>query len=132
MIKSHPHLVFKLPCTWNVQLGDNTRSAVCIDLSSFLVCPLASELLFILSFLQFWPKGNTQLVCLQPTGILGSVSLSLKSHLRRENNEELCARTSCDISLIFDVKIFMYTFSFFKLSDIFFPACRHVTRMFLN
>lgn len=29
VIKSHPHLVFKLPCTWNVQLGDNTRSATC-------------------------------------------------------------------------------------------------------
>lgn len=28
VIKSHPHLVLKLPCTWNVQLGDNTRSAV--------------------------------------------------------------------------------------------------------
>ncbi|XP_078346641.1 xylosyl- and glucuronyltransferase LARGE1-like [Oculina patagonica] len=29
VIKSHPHLVLKLPCTWNVQLGDNTRSANC-------------------------------------------------------------------------------------------------------
>lgn len=28
VIKSHPHLVLKLPCTWNVQLCDNTRSAV--------------------------------------------------------------------------------------------------------
>lgn len=28
VIKSNPQLVFKLPCTWNVQLGDNTRSAV--------------------------------------------------------------------------------------------------------
>lgn len=29
VIKSNPHLVLKLPCTWNVQLGDNTRSANC-------------------------------------------------------------------------------------------------------
>lgn len=29
VIKSHPYLVFKLPCTWNVQLSDNTRSAHC-------------------------------------------------------------------------------------------------------
>jgi len=29
VIKSNPQLVFKLPCTWNVQLGDNTRSANC-------------------------------------------------------------------------------------------------------
>ena len=28
VIKSHPDLVHKLPCTWNVQLGDNTRSEV--------------------------------------------------------------------------------------------------------
>jgi len=28
VIKNNPYLVFKLPCTWNVQLGDNTRSAV--------------------------------------------------------------------------------------------------------
>ncbi|XP_015766293.1 PREDICTED: glycosyltransferase-like protein LARGE1 [Acropora digitifera] len=29
VIKNNPYLVFKLPCTWNVQLGDNTRSANC-------------------------------------------------------------------------------------------------------
>ncbi|EDO48661.1 predicted protein [Nematostella vectensis] len=29
VIKNDPHLLHKLPCTWNVQLGDNTRSEQC-------------------------------------------------------------------------------------------------------
>ena len=29
VIKQHPYLVYKLPCQWNVQLSDNTRSEQC-------------------------------------------------------------------------------------------------------
>jgi len=29
VIKQHPYLVYNLPCQWNVQLGDNTRSELC-------------------------------------------------------------------------------------------------------
>lgn len=29
IIKQHPYLVYKLPCQWNVQLSDNTRSELC-------------------------------------------------------------------------------------------------------
>ncbi|XP_020899478.1 LARGE xylosyl- and glucuronyltransferase 2 [Exaiptasia diaphana] len=29
VIKSRPHIVHTLPCVWNVQLGDNTRSELC-------------------------------------------------------------------------------------------------------
>ncbi|KAL3842467.1 hypothetical protein ACJMK2_020489 [Sinanodonta woodiana] len=29
VIKQHPHLVYHLPCQWNVQLSDNTRSEHC-------------------------------------------------------------------------------------------------------
>jgi len=29
VIKQHPYLVHNLPCQWNVQLGDNTRSELC-------------------------------------------------------------------------------------------------------
>lgn len=29
IIKSHPDLVYNLPCQWNVQLSDNTRSELC-------------------------------------------------------------------------------------------------------
>ncbi|XP_072153675.1 xylosyl- and glucuronyltransferase LARGE2s [Bemisia tabaci] len=29
IIKQHPYLVFTLPCQWNVQLSDNTRSELC-------------------------------------------------------------------------------------------------------
>lgn len=29
IIKQHPYLVFNLPCQWNVQLSDNTRSELC-------------------------------------------------------------------------------------------------------
>jgi len=29
IIKSHPYLVYNLPCQWNVQLSDNTRSEMC-------------------------------------------------------------------------------------------------------
>lgn len=28
VIKSYPKLVYKLPCNWNIQLGDNTLSEV--------------------------------------------------------------------------------------------------------
>lgn len=29
IIKQYPELVYKLPCQWNVQLSDNTRSELC-------------------------------------------------------------------------------------------------------
>lgn len=29
IIKQHPYLVINLPCQWNVQLSDNTRSELC-------------------------------------------------------------------------------------------------------
>lgn len=29
IIKQHPYFVYKLPCQWNVQLSDNTRSELC-------------------------------------------------------------------------------------------------------
>ncbi|XP_024082515.1 LARGE xylosyl- and glucuronyltransferase 1-like [Cimex lectularius] len=29
IIKQHPYLIYKLPCQWNVQLSDNTRSELC-------------------------------------------------------------------------------------------------------
>ncbi|PSN31281.1 LARGE xylosyl- and glucuronyltransferase 2 [Blattella germanica] len=29
IIKQHPYLVYNLPCQWNVQLSDNTRSELC-------------------------------------------------------------------------------------------------------
>ena len=28
-MKQHPHIVHKLPCQWNLQLSDNTRSEIC-------------------------------------------------------------------------------------------------------
>ena len=29
VIKQHPYLVYKLPCQWNVQLSENTKSDQC-------------------------------------------------------------------------------------------------------
>lgn len=29
IIRQYPQLVYKLPCQWNVQLSDNTRSELC-------------------------------------------------------------------------------------------------------
>ena len=29
LLKQHPYLLYRLPCQWNVQLSDNTRSELC-------------------------------------------------------------------------------------------------------
>ena len=29
VIKQHPEILYNLPCQWNVQLSDNTRSELC-------------------------------------------------------------------------------------------------------
>ena len=29
VLKLHPYLLYQLPCQWNVQLSDNTRSEQC-------------------------------------------------------------------------------------------------------
>ena len=29
VVKQHPEIVYNLPCQWNVQLSDNTRSELC-------------------------------------------------------------------------------------------------------
>ena len=29
LLKQHPNLVHRLPCQWNLQLSDNTRSEIC-------------------------------------------------------------------------------------------------------
>ncbi|EDV19857.1 uncharacterized protein TRIADDRAFT_32796, partial [Trichoplax adhaerens] len=34
VIKSYPKLVYRLPCSWNIQLSDNTRSQTCYKKSS--------------------------------------------------------------------------------------------------
>lgn len=39
IIKQHPYLVYNLPCQWNVQLSDNTRSELCYtEVTDLKVC----------------------------------------------------------------------------------------------
>lgn len=39
IIKTHPDLVYNLPCQWNVQLSDNTRSELCYtEVTDLKVC----------------------------------------------------------------------------------------------
>lgn len=44
IIKQHPYLIYKLPCQWNVQLSDNTRSELCysevtdLKVKTFVTC----------------------------------------------------------------------------------------------
>ena len=48
MLKEHPYLLYELPCQWNVQLSDNTRSERCYtEVSDLKVC---------LSNIQYWQK----------------------------------------------------------------------------
>lgn len=46
MIKQDPSLVYRLPCFWNVQLSDHTRSEQCYtELSDLKVCGFPGEAL---------------------------------------------------------------------------------------
>lgn len=43
IIKQHPYLIYNLPCQWNVQLSDNTRSELCYTEVTDLKVSLCSD-----------------------------------------------------------------------------------------
>lgn len=76
IIKQHPYLVYNLPCQWNVQLSDNTRSELCYtEVTDLKVC-LCSIIGLMLAHI-FLCTDHGQSVDFQTVEVFGPVQAFL-------------------------------------------------------
>ena len=77
VIKNHPDIVYNVPCQWNVQLSDNTRSELCYSELTDIKVPYALNEDNFTDFCQFFGSYKCKLSCF--TLALTSTNLSFAS-----------------------------------------------------